>query len=799
MKQQYLSIFLIMSLIATMQCSAGDENLAFNCPYTLDPAPNYEPATIGVNDLKDLTDGIFAPNEGQQWDYPQAVGWSNLAAPISITIDLKAEKVLNRVKFYTSGGSAGVNYPNIIDVEVSNDGKAFFELGCLTALNANPPPAPDAGYRKWTLDATFPAVKARFVRLRCVMMGHYLFTDEIEIFGIKGTAVSAEQLRPVVSDEVFCGNIDRRKTESCIRKSYENLLSDILRQNAAEPPPDDLKSAIKEWTYHGEMSNFSGVYPVDSVHERIFGLNASRLRKRLGSTVVFWPASPYDPVSSISVPDPLPREAVLKTAMMNGEQRLLALNLMNTTEKPVELDVSLQGLKGKLYQMEFLDSQSIRCTSTALRKINRPVKLFSGMTGQIIIELIPENLKAGVHRGILSLTGNERKITVPVEVCISNILFPSQVTVTTGGWDHLDFNDAGKSHYLDRKDLAEILQMQKDHRVNMTFGGDNLTKLSRPGELTIDDEGNLTFPVDFSRFDRWIEQWPDARYYNVFMGILPHYKFAGKAGRGTFLFNTAVKKWAQLWDEHIVKKNLQGRVMFHFLDEPRTQEQYETEFQWTKAFKAGAKHILVFSDPLQFSADDERSLQFTDIECPLVSMVMEDRNGESELYRRRIAARDRKYWFYRCSAGPFNADTSYFRNQYWSAFAYGMDGSLFWGFNDFGGTPNSYNQYLTRTVYFSPMLFDASGVHPTKHLKAMRDGIQDFEYLTMLRKAIADANASDIDTEEQEKLLNDSLSEVAKLEKMGIEKGAFSPSSLAEQKRLTLLKALEELDKKLHP
>ncbi|OQB89705.1 MAG: hypothetical protein BWX84_02295 [Verrucomicrobia bacterium ADurb.Bin118] len=93
--------------------------------------------------------------------------------------------------------------------------------------------------------------------------------------------------------------------------------------------------------------------------------------------------------------------------------------------------------------------------------------------------------------------------------------------------------------------------------------------------------------------------------------------------------------------------------------------------------------------------------------------------------------------FYSCSNPLRLLDPySYIRLQAWSCWQQGAHSSYFWAFSDSGGG-SSWNEYASRGPSYTPFLLDAASVTPGKHMEALRESAEDYEYLVMLRDKIA--------------------------------------------------------------
>jgi hypothetical protein len=83
--------------------------------------------------------------------------------------------------------------------------------------------------------------------------------------------------------------------------------------------------------------------------------------------------------------------------------------------------------------------------------------------------------------------------------------------------------------------------------------------------------------------------------------------------------------------------------------------------------------------------------------------------------------------------------------QAWTAWQHGADAMHFWAFGD-NGRASSWNEYaLLGAVGYSPSFLDDSSITTSKHMEAIREGVEDFEYLYMLREAITEAESSGVD------------------------------------------------------
>jgi len=78
---------------------------------------------------------------------------------------------------------------------------------------------------------------------------------------------------------------------------------------------------------------------------------------------------------------------------------------------------------------------------------------------------------------------------------------------------------------------------------------------------------------------------------------------------------------------------------------------------------------------------------------------------------------------------------SYIRLQAWECWRIGAESSYFWSFSDAGGG-DLFHPYTTMKLNYAPMFLTPTSVIPGKHIEAMREGVEDYEYFVMLRRAI---------------------------------------------------------------
>jgi len=73
--------------------------------------------------------------------------------------------------------------------------------------------------------------------------------------------------------------------------------------------------------------------------------------------------------------------------------------------------------------------------------------------------------------------------------------------------------------------------------------------------------------------------------------------------------------------------------------------------------------------------------------------------------------------------------------QQWFCWKHGAEGAGFWAFGDSNGA-SSWNEYFTGSGAFTPLFLDKETVTAGKHMEAIREGVEDYEYLRILRDRV---------------------------------------------------------------
>lgn len=745
----FIIIYLLTSYLTTINASGKSnfpskqyDNIALGKPYIVEPKPNYLLCTDD-DDSVQLTDGIYM--NGKIWTQKGTVGWQS-ARPVIITIDLGKVEPICGVSYNTAAGIAGVKTPVSISVLVSNDGTKYQHLGDLLSMNSQEEYSSINGYRVIRYWTDKLKAHGRFVQLVIDPGGNsfYNFTDEIEVFRGKpdwpASTVQGKEFTDAheffkyktTNDEVRSRlYLDLEKAKKAVSESnlnYKYITSLLSELSVLEAEISNLSPV--------DPASFRAVLPINNLEARIFAIHGKLERLKGKPPLQAWVSHPYDFLSPTQGPDENSRQSVA-VPMMLGEWRYFVVNVTNSTELPIKSHVSVQGLPGGInpeyitgFQVEWSDTKENIPIAAALVTPERDsegyvITIPAGMTRQIWFSLHPQNVIAGDYSGqvIITHSGNN-KLGVPFTLQLFPMSFPERPSLHLGGWDYTDGIRYGVTE-ANRNLIAAHLQKR--------FVDSPWASSSVLGVGTFDAEGNMSNPST-QRFDSWVKLWPNARRYNVFVSARD--TFAG-ARIETKEFSKMVKSWIDFWVDHAKSKGVAPeQLVLLLVDEPKSLQQEKIIIAWGRAIRAAQPQVMLWQDITYKNPEQAMTemLGTVDILCPNRRHILEGGKEIEELYQKQQVA-GRRIDIY-STRGPMEIldPYSYVRLQAWTGWVMGAEGINFWSFTDTGGG-NLWQPATLRNNY-SPIFIAPDSVTAGKHMEAMRESVEDYEYFVMLRQAL---------------------------------------------------------------
>jgi hypothetical protein len=313
--------------------------------------------------------------------------------------------------------------------------------------------------------------------------------------------------------------------------------------------------------------------------------------------------------------------------------------------------------------------------------------------------------------------------------------FPDQPALHLGGWDYTDnlkgWDITPKNHDL-------VIAHLKEHFVDSPWATSSVLPFGK-----YDTEGNFVSEPDTSRFDKWIQMWQGARQYRVFAAVGD--QVAGTKIGAPF-FENRIKSWITFWAKHMQQLGLKPeQLAILLIDEPMSPQQDSIILAWAKPIISAGTGVRIWEDTCHEnpSAANQEMIAACSVLCPMRAPFLKADQSLRDYY---VGQRNKgkQLEFYSCLGPARLLDPySYYRLQAWTCWQYGAKAEYYWAFSDSGGG-SSWNEFNTRGEVFVPFFLDADSVTPAKEMEAIREGIEDYEYLLMLNDFIAEAEKKGI-------------------------------------------------------
>ncbi|MGM0494893.1 MAG: hypothetical protein ACQER1_18310 [Armatimonadota bacterium] len=724
---------------------APGENVALGKSYEWNIAPSYSLCT-DPDDIVQLTDGEHSV--GYFWTQESTVGWTP-RDPLELTIDLEQVQPITGVSFNTAGGTAGVGFPSMIFVLTSEDGETFEYHGELIALSAEHglPEPQEYMVHRYATDRLNAA--GRYVRFVIVPGSKFLFSDEVEVwrgdFEVADASAGerVESTEQMIADHRLDGivgvrlmydiqdlreRIDRAEIDAGLKRE----LSDRLNALA-----DEVRAQHVE-----EVEHWEGL-PYNDLHARIYAVNAPLLRAQGHGELTVWPAQRWDMLDPMSAPEP--GEAEIDVTLMRGEYRSAAFNITNPTDESVTARI----IGGpQVHEVQYVQTQEREVTSNAL-----PIAPIDD-AGASLIE-IPAGLTkqawltfdegpagpAGPMRPIAVQIDGEQIARIPVNVHYAGIDMP-RPPVSVYCWDYVGDTVSALPGFTDLEAMAQDLS---DHYVDAPWA--NSKVLDFPADGTIDEDGHITEPLDWSALDRWIARFPDARTYMIF----PNFRWDLRQGLEDYSprWKTAIGEWAQSMADHLRETGVDpSRVALLLIDEPHREDDERKIVEVARAIEATAPELRIFEDPVRPDPTDAlmEMYEVSDILCPNLPKLYRGGQAAIDFYQ-DLQAQGTEFHIYQCS-GPHKLldPITYHRNQFWHAWNLGATACGYWGYVDAKTTGSSWDNFKGGgTSYSLVYADDENRLATSKQWEAVREGAQDYTLLWMLREAVEGHEGAETD------------------------------------------------------
>lgn len=349
------------------------------------------------------------------------------------------------------------------------------------------------------------------------------------------------------------------------------------------------------------------------------------------------------------------------------------------------------------------------------------------------IELdVPTNIPPGEYHGELTVAGRTHQCSLPVIVRIRSFRLPEdRHQRVIQWWDFpgrgFESLKPGSEDYW--KHLGQMCAMVRNYRQ---------TDVRVPWEL-IERKADHW---DTTLFEKYVETVFKSGLYAVhFTPLGRHTKFQLEPDSRTEGVEDNIGRLAAV-EQTVKKHKWEGRVFTSLADEPFIYHE--------KSYRKLLERIRkVAPDVGVVEAIETEDIGDLDIYVPKLSHLNLWWPHFEELKRQ-----GEHVWFYTC-CHPQGRYPNRFLDQplilarelHWISYLYGLDGYLHWGFNWFAGEGNPYSEKGANQWGLPPG--DAQVAYPGRkgfvgslRLSAMRDGLQDYEYLWVLENRLSQLKKS---------------------------------------------------------
>jgi hypothetical protein len=372
---------------------------------------------------------------------------------------------------------------------------------------------------------------------------------------------------------------------------------------------------------------------------------------------------------------------------------------------------------------------------------------------------VPEGAAPGEYQGTYRVTAAGRLLaTVPVSLTVWNFQLPQVPTMLTAlgspaermrGY-YAKLAKAGKEEEPSEYSAidAQCAELLAEHRVNAG---------PPPGSLAPVVQPDGTFVVPGRQIDA-LRRFVDRYHVNALQ--LPHPRTAVKSPETE---GEKLRAWLAAWDRAAAQLDRPGVVFYVYLkDEPNDEEAYKYVQLWGRAVRAAGSVVKVMVVEQTWTQDEKWGDLYgaVDIWCPLFPLF----NPESAARRQALGE---TIWTY--TALTQGDKTPWWHTDFpllnyrvpaWIAWRYRIRGILYWGGMTYWSDvedPWTDPGTLDRRDRDPKLMYNGEGslvyparavgyegIAPSLRLKALRDSIEDYEYLAILERSGLESQAQEV-------------------------------------------------------
>jgi hypothetical protein len=469
---------------------------------------------------------------------------------------------------------------------------------------------------------------------------------------------------------------------------------------------------------------------------------------------VFWPSDPLRKVMRSETPganrgnllemDAARAETASSQAIFRPRENVASATASVTDLRHAEGDTAIPASAVRLQWVRYIDidrnTTGIPADELAVKapaSIPDPfweapsVAVKAGQAQPVWIEVhVPDNAESGDYHGKLLVTTANGPFEMPVRLHVWDFQVSSQPHLSVINWwrfPGLGFEDI-KSYSKEYWDLlGRFCAFLVEHRQT-----DTQTSIGLIRETGNDDQG---YSYDTSRLERYVEVAFEAGIRQI------HLHSVGRRTANLTDPSSRIEpieanlRRLAAWEKVIQQRDWRNRFLVSISDEPFIHHE--------ESYAATVDRVHEVAPSIRcIEAVEAEYLGKLDVYVPKLSHL-------NLWYPRFDQARREgaELWFYTC-CHPVGRYPNRFLDQsllkvrvlHWINYLYDMDGYLHWGLNQFSGD----NPYTQEAISKGLPLGDRAIVYPGKNgllgslrFSAMRDGLEDYEYLWVLENEIS--------------------------------------------------------------
>ncbi len=379
-----------------------------------------------------------------------------------------------------------------------------------------------------------------------------------------------------------------------------------------------------------------------------------------------------------------------------------------------------------------------------------PFDLPAGETHGFWIDLkVPGDARPGVYRGAyrVTATGGEA-VEVPVQLTVWDFALPDTPSLRTALGSPAD---RMRGYYARRAKQGKETEPEDweavERQVAELLSRHGINATPSQGSLTPVAQSNGTFRIPEEQIDAFRE-FVDRYHINAF--VVPHPR---RAVSDPVEQQDKLRAWLGAWDRAAEQLDRPQVLFYTYLrDEPNDEEAYRYVQKWGRAIRQAGTVVKVLVVEQTWTQNEKWGDLYgaVDIWCPLFSLFKAESAskrqalGETVWTYTALCQRDPTPWWH------IDFPLLNYRAPAWIAWRYRIRGILYWGGMSFWNQvedPWTEPGTLDRRDRNPALMYNGEGsllypgravgyegVAPSLRVKALRDAIEDYEYVSILEQ-----------------------------------------------------------------